>query len=162
MRGDQEATHVNLALGPNKTPLGLDKNTWPLALMRPKIWLAWVSSTRLRVTALAEGWTKLTWAWAPTLKLFQFSTARLLDWLMLRLLPLWPMLAVPATTLPPWGSWVAEMAALCAQACAQLALNQTKAQPMACAQGLRAWGCSSGAAGAFLIMIERAKTAGSR
>jgi len=49
---------------------------------------------------------------------------------------------------------VAEMAALCAHDCAQLAVNQTKAQPMACAQGKRAWGCSSGAAGAFLIMLD--------
>ena len=95
----------------------------------------------------------MTWAWAPTLKLFQFSTARLLDWLMLRLLPLWPILAVPATTLPPWGSWVAEMAgAVCDHAGVPPVAKPSIAQAQACSQRCGATPCSGFIAGAFLIM----------
>jgi len=45
------------AVGEKYTPLGLLKNTWPLDVMRPKIWLGLLSLTRFRVTACALGCT---------------------------------------------------------------------------------------------------------
>ena len=41
--------------GAKYTPLGLVKNTCPLALILPKIWLGLLSSTRLSNTALLLG-----------------------------------------------------------------------------------------------------------
>jgi len=46
----------------------------------------------------------------PTLKVFQSTTAFWLVWLTLRVLPDWLMLAWPAFTCPPVGSWVAATA----------------------------------------------------
>ena len=65
---------------PNSTPLGLTRNTWPLAVSRP-----WMSdapaevSTRLSATDPELGWTKLTAALAPILKVDQLRIARSLD-----------------------------------------------------------------------------------
>ena len=63
-------------VGEKYTPLALLKNTWPLAVRRPKIWLGLLSFTRLSVTDCALGCTKLMLAACPRLKLSQFSTAR--------------------------------------------------------------------------------------
>ena len=92
--------------GAKVTPLGLLMNTWPLALIWPKIWLGLESSTRLSVTLLALGWLKLTRAWLPILKVFQSRAARLLVWLMVSVAALCEIAAWPATTWPPVGSWV--------------------------------------------------------
>ena len=119
-----------------------------------------VPRSRYGVTALAEGWAKFTWALAPTLKLFQSNTARLLDWLMWRLLPLWLMLAVPAATLPPWGNWVAEMAGVCAQLGMQPAAKPAKAQAQVGDQRRLGTLCGSSGGGAFWVMGTRLKKAG--
>src|SRR6202043_567377 len=37
------------ALLPKYTPFGLSRNTWPVAVILPKIWLALLSRTRLRL-----------------------------------------------------------------------------------------------------------------
>ena len=88
-------------------PAGLLRNTWPLLLMRPKIWLALPSRTRLSVTLAASGCLKVTLAPVPRLKLCQSMTARWLPCWMVMAAPAWPMLAWPATTLPPCGKVVA-------------------------------------------------------
>ena len=41
--------------GAKNTPLGLVKKTCPGAVIRPKIWLGLLSSTRLSVTLLLDG-----------------------------------------------------------------------------------------------------------
>ena len=94
---------------------GEKRNTCPGALMRPMIWLGSPPTTRLSVTEDADGWLKLTRASLPTLKLFQSIAARLLLWLMLRVLPVALMLALPPTTLPPLGNWLGA-GAVCALA----------------------------------------------
>ena len=81
--------------------------TWPGAVIRPKIWLGWVSMTRFSVADWALGCWKLTVASLPMLKLVQSTTALWLVWLMLSVLADWLMLAWPAATWPPLGSWVA-------------------------------------------------------
>ena len=88
----------------NTTPFGLIKMTWPLAVMRPAIWLACVSSTRLSVTAEAFGWRKLTTPWAPILKVSQLIDARWVVCVMSNAEALTLISAWPATTLPPVGN----------------------------------------------------------
>ena len=108
-----------LAPGAKYTPDGLVKKTWPLALMRPKIWLGSLLKTRLSVTLLALGCTKFTCAALPTSNRVQSTTARWLLWVMVMLALLVPtvlaMLAVPPTTLPPVGNWVEAGVAACAK-----------------------------------------------
>jgi hypothetical protein len=99
------------------TPLGLTKNTWPVALMRPMIWLASPPTTRLSVTEEADGWTKLTLASEPTLKLFQSMAARLLLWFTVSVLLLLLIDALPPTSLPPAGRALAG-GVVCAHAAA--------------------------------------------
>jgi len=63
------------------------------------------------------------------------------------------MLAVPATTLPPWGSWVAEMVGgVCDHVVALPEVKPSMAQAQACAQRRGATPCSGFMGGAFLIM----------
>ena len=90
--------------GPKITPPGLTKNTCPVALMRPMIWLGSPPTTRLSVTEAAEGWMKLTRASLPTLNWFHSMAARLLVWLMFKVLPLLLMVALPPTNLLPLGN----------------------------------------------------------
>ena len=93
-------------------PLGLVKKTWPGAVMRPKIWLGLLSSTRLSVALELEGCTKFTLAALPRLKVFQLSTAEALLWFTLSVaVPVCAVVAWPATTWPPVGSWVGAGAA---------------------------------------------------
>ena len=102
------------------------RKTWPLALMRPKIWLGSLLNTRLSVTLLALGCTKFTCAALPTSKRVQSTTARWLLWVMVMLaLPapvVLAMLAVPATTLPPVGNCVEVGVEVGAPACARPAM----------------------------------------
>ena len=96
--------------GAKYTPLGLVKNTWPLALIWPKIWLGLLSRTRLSKTLLLLGWWTVTVALAPTLKLCQLTMA----WLELcctamlaaMAVCVWLMATLPAATWAPMGSWL--------------------------------------------------------
>ena len=60
--------------------------------------------TRLRVIEDDDGWLKLVCSLAPMLKLFQLITALWVVWLMSRRVAevSW-IVAVPSTTVPPWG-----------------------------------------------------------
>ncbi len=105
-----------------------------------------LSKMRLTASALAEGWTKLTVSWAPTLKLFQFSAACWLDCRMVVLLPCWLMLAVPATTCPPVGaasagppSASAVMAAAAAASLRRLPLPHPRDVSATATQAFRTW-----------------------
>ena len=71
--------------------------------MRPAICDGSGPVTRFSVTALADGWLKVTLCWLPTLKLCQFTAARWVDWLIAVLLAVWLIAAAPATTTPPVG-----------------------------------------------------------
>ena len=86
--------------GAKYTPLGLVKNTWPLALIWPKIWLGLLLCTRLSSTLVLLGWVMLTLALAPTLKLCQLTMALGVLWWMAMLAAvwLWLMFTVPAAT----------------------------------------------------------------
>ena len=89
---------------PKITPLGLISQTWPLALILPRIWLPWVSKMRLTANALADGWTKLTVSLLATLKLCQLMESLSLAWLIVVVLPFALMLPLPPTSCPPWGA----------------------------------------------------------
>ncbi len=92
-----------LACGPNKMPLGLSKNTWPLDDRRPKMLEASAPSTRLSSTAWLLGCTNCTPSPAPMLKLCQLMTALGVVWVMVLCWALLLILAAPAATTPPWG-----------------------------------------------------------
>src|SRR5450755_1282105 len=68
-------------------PLGLTRNTCPLALICPAIVEDVTPVTRLRMAEPAFGCTKLTLALAPTEKLVQSTTALGEDWLIVNALP---------------------------------------------------------------------------
>ena len=88
-------------VGENSTPFGLIRKIWPLAVIAP--WMTDTSepSTRLSATALAPGWTKFTVLPLPTEKPCQSIASLFEAWLMVMALPLWLMLPLPATMLPP-------------------------------------------------------------
>ena len=90
-------------VGENSTPFGLIRKIWPLAVIAP--WMTDTSepSTRLSATALAPGWTKFTVLPLPTEKPCQSIASLFEAWLMVMALPLWLMLPLPATMLPPVG-----------------------------------------------------------
>ena len=88
---------------PKITPLGLSKNTCPLALTLPMIWVASPAATRFKMVELALGWSNRTVAAEPTSKLSQLMTAAELLCLTVRLAPAAEMVAVPAATCPPVG-----------------------------------------------------------
>ena len=95
----------------NTTPLGLSKNTWPLAFSRPMIWEALLSSTWLMATEDWLGWLKLTVASWPMLKVFQLLLRVWLFWLMLSVSLVWVKLAEPEFTWAPVGNALFWMAA---------------------------------------------------
>ena len=90
------------APGANSTPFGFTKNTWPVLVSLPKIWLASVPSTRFSVAPPA-GWLKCTCALAPMLKLCQSMAARAVLCTMSMRGPCVAILAAPPTTWPPLG-----------------------------------------------------------
>ena len=61
-------------------------------------------TTRFSATLLAEGWLNVTVLPAPIEKLCQLAAILAVAWLMVMLLPLWLMVALPPTTVPPVGS----------------------------------------------------------
>ncbi|CAN1571982.1 hypothetical protein MCEMAEM4_03329 [Burkholderiaceae bacterium] len=67
---------------PNKMPLGLTKNTWPLDVSRPRTADGSVPVTRFKTTELLLGWMNCTDS--PTLmpKLCQLIAARAVVWVM--------------------------------------------------------------------------------
>ncbi len=71
--------------------------------MRPAICEGSGPTTRFSVTALGDGWLKVTLCWLPTLKLCQLTAARWVDWLIAVLLAVWLIAAAPAITTPPVG-----------------------------------------------------------
>lgn len=97
------APALTWAVGVNSTPLGLSRNSWPLAFTAP--WMTETSAprTRFSATAVLEGCTKFTVAPWPTEKVCQSTARRELDWLTVRVLPDWLRLPVPAATRPPVG-----------------------------------------------------------
>ena len=80
--------------GPNSTPDGLIRNTWPFAVSRPWISEGSLPTTRFSATAPAPGWTKFTAAPEPMLKLCQFRIARSLA--------CWMVVVVPAVETAAW------------------------------------------------------------
>src|SRR5580704_8304072 len=90
--------------GANRMPLGLIRNTWPLALISPKMLEGLLPVTRFRITEELLGWLNCTYSLAPMENCCQLMAARCELWLtMTPLLPALPMVAVPATTCPPVG-----------------------------------------------------------
>ena len=91
------------AVAPKMMPWVLIRNTWPLELILPKIWLGFWSRMRLRATAERPGWLNSTDSLALRLKVSQFSANRCEIWLMTVSLPCCAMLPEPPTTTPPVG-----------------------------------------------------------
>src|SRR4051812_40037220 len=93
------------AVLPKSTPLGLTRNTWPLAVRRPRI-----SEppdelvTRFSTTEEELGCAKLTLAPDPILKLDQLMIACWVPWFTPMREPDWVIVALPAATCPPLGS----------------------------------------------------------
>src|SRR5690606_40909037 len=65
---------------PKIMPLGLSRNTRPLAVMLPRIRLGSCDRMRLRATASLEGWLKLTRSCAATSKESQLMLTFCEDW----------------------------------------------------------------------------------
>src|SRR5713226_8227125 len=95
-----------LAPGANSTPLGLERNTCPFALSRPKISEGLLPSTLLRATEEALGWLKLTQAFEPIENVCQLRIALLVAWSICIFDPTVEIVAVPEVTWPPVGSWL--------------------------------------------------------
>ena len=86
------------------TPDWLTMAMPPLAVIRPAMTEGSGVVTRLRVQLCAFGWLNCTVWLAPTLKLFQSTAARPVDWLMVVVVAVCAILAAPATTRPPVGA----------------------------------------------------------
>src|SRR2546421_10228618 len=76
----KSAPTSTLALGANRTPFGLLRKTWPLAVMRPKMSDGLLPRTRLTVSEEALGWLKFTHALEPMVKLFQLIVPLSVTW----------------------------------------------------------------------------------
>ena len=95
------------AVLPKIMPLVFTKNTWPLEFSRPKIWVGFPPTTRLRTTDDVPGWLKVTVAAEPMSKLDQFNAMRAEVWSIVRDAPLGALIVpVPPAMLPPVGNWV--------------------------------------------------------
>ena len=88
---------------PMTIPLGLTSNTFPLELMIPLIAEGFAEMTRFNIAEFIPGWLKFTELPEPTEKLFQLMIVRSERLFTFKLFPLTWMLAVPATTLAPFG-----------------------------------------------------------
>ena len=94
-------------------PLGLMRNTWPLASSWPARVEAAEPLTRFSTAEPLPGCTNVTVPPCPMEKFCQSRTARALVWVMVRLLPeLAPIVADPALTTPPFGSTVCAAASV--------------------------------------------------
>ena len=124
------------AVLPKRMPWGFNRNTCPGAVIRPKIWDGFESSTRLRVALSTEGCMKFTVDALPTSKVFQSITARCVDCPTFMTAPAWEIDALPATTWPPVGSCIVLGGGKAGSACdaavrAAPAANALKAAPAA-------------------------------
>src|ERR1019366_5888695 len=74
---------------PNMMPLGLSTNTWPGALIAPRIWLgdALGSLTRFSTVQSLPPWLNRRVVLAPTLKLFRVRSAVFAVWLTVTIVP---------------------------------------------------------------------------
>src|SRR5690242_17509485 len=85
-------------------PLVLTRNTWPLAVMLPKMDEASPPTTRFSTTEELLGWMNCTYWLLPTENCCQLMMARWEDWSMMVWLAFGlVMVAEPATTWPPVG-----------------------------------------------------------
>src|SRR3954470_9022147 len=89
---------------PNRMPLGLTRNTRPLAERLPKIADGSAPSTRLSATELLVGCLNCTDSPAAMPKPCQLMVVFALPCVMVVVLPLVVMVAVPAATTPPDGA----------------------------------------------------------
>ena len=87
----------------NSTPAGLTSTIWPFAVILPAICEGSAPVTRFSVIALGDGCWNWTCCLLPTSKLLQLTAARCDVWSICVSVEVWPIVAVPATTLPPWG-----------------------------------------------------------
>src|SRR5579859_346812 len=93
-----------LAPGANRMPFGLIRNTWPLAVMLPKMLEGLEPITRFSTMAELFGWMYCTYWSAPTENCCQLMAAFWLVWLMTVALAFGVlMVAEPPTTCPPVG-----------------------------------------------------------
>ena len=88
---------------PNSMPLGLTRNTWPLAVRVPRIAEGSAPSTRLSATELLLGWTKLTLLPCAMLKESQLIATAWLVWVTVTVFGACEIVAAPAETVPPVG-----------------------------------------------------------
>ncbi len=95
---------LTCAPGANITPLGLTRNTRPLAFRLPRIFDGSEPTTRLSVTALTLGCLKLTVSPAPMLKPCQLMAAFWLPCVIVVTPGALAMLDCPAETTPPVGA----------------------------------------------------------
>src|SRR5690606_24895039 len=94
---------LTAALGPKRTPLGLTKNTRPLAVKLPRMLEASDPSTRLRAMALLPGCRNSTDSPLPRLDACQLIATFWLVWVIFRALAVPSMVALPTDTAPPVG-----------------------------------------------------------
>jgi len=88
---------------PKSMPLGLSRNTLPLAVRLPRMLEGSGPSTRLRAIELLSGCTNWTASVAPMLKLCQLIATFWLVWVMVVLPAELLMAAPPSVTTPPTG-----------------------------------------------------------
>ena len=92
------------APGAKRTPFGLLRKIWPLAVRRPKISDGLLPRTRFSAIAEELGWLKFTQAPEPIEKLCQLRIAELEPCVICMFDPDVEMFAEPAVTVPPVGS----------------------------------------------------------
>ena len=85
------------------TPFGLTRKTRPFEVRAPAMDEGRSPVTRFSTAALVPGRSKATVRPCPTEKLFQLTTARLVDWVTVTAPSPVVMLATPAATDPPEG-----------------------------------------------------------
>ena len=88
---------------PNRMPLGLTRNTLPLAERLPRMLDGSEPTTRLSATELLLGCTNCTDSPALIPKLCQLMATFDVVWVMVIFPEVPPMLAAPAATTPPTG-----------------------------------------------------------
>src|SRR5579859_4891735 len=88
---------------PNRMPLELISQTWPLAVRLPSMCEGLTSRMRFSAIDDPDGWRNCTDSLAAMLKLLQSMTARPVPCVTVRLGPAAAIAACPAVTYPPVG-----------------------------------------------------------
>ena len=91
------------APAPNRMPLGLTRNTLPLAVRLPSMFEGSDPMTRFSATELLPGCTNWTDSPARTPKLCQLIATLGVVWVIVMFPGVPPMVALPAETTPPTG-----------------------------------------------------------